>query len=152
MVRADLESLIPPHDQARLLVLLVLQQSNIAGPALLPLLRLAVELEQLGAHLETLLFQLLICPGIDFLGQMDDGFIVRVSLGFGFAFLSDVNPAFVSIQTYTQNCFKPEWAFTSRKSPKTTDIGGVNSESRCNEKHVGIKTSPNRSRRNQETA
>ena len=68
MVRTDLEGLIPPHDKARLLVLLVLQQSNIASAALLPLLRVALKSEQLGAHLEDLLLQLLVRLGLDFLG------------------------------------------------------------------------------------
>lgn len=63
VVGADLEGLVPTHDQTSLPVLLVLQQTNITGTTLLPLLALGVELEELGAHLENLLLQLLV--GLD---------------------------------------------------------------------------------------
>jgi hypothetical protein len=49
VVGADLEGLVPSHDQSGLAVLLVLQQLNITGTALLPLLGLGIKLEQLGA-------------------------------------------------------------------------------------------------------
>lgn len=58
MVGADLEGLVPAHDQAGLQVLLVLQQTDITSTTLLPLLALGVELEELGAHLEDLLLNL----------------------------------------------------------------------------------------------
>lgn len=58
MVGADLQGLVPAHDQTGLQVLLVLQQTDITGTTLLPLLALGVELEKLGAHLEHLLLNL----------------------------------------------------------------------------------------------
>lgn len=87
MVRADLEGLVSPHHQARLAVLLVLQESHVAGSALLPLLGLAVESEQLGAHLEGLLLELLVGLDVDLLGQADNG--LEVDIGFGLNVLSD---------------------------------------------------------------
>ena len=78
MVGADLEGLIPAHDQAGLLVLLMLQEADVTGTALLPLLALTVELEQLGAHLEYLLLELLVGLGLHLLGQADDGLEVDV--------------------------------------------------------------------------
>ena len=59
VVSADLEGLVAAHDQASLQVLLVLQQTDITSTTLLPLLALGVELEELGAHLEDLLLNLL---------------------------------------------------------------------------------------------
>lgn len=77
MVGADLQGLIPAHDQAGLLVLLVLQQTHITSATLLPLLALTVELEQLGAHLEHLLLKLLVGLGLNLLGQANDGLEVN---------------------------------------------------------------------------
>ena len=74
MVGADLQSLISSHDQSRLTVLLVLQESYITSPALLPLIGLLVELEELCAHLENLLLELLVGLDLNFLGETDDGF------------------------------------------------------------------------------
>jgi hypothetical protein len=74
MVGADLQSLISSHDQSRLAVLLVLQESNITSPALLPLIGLLVELEELCAHLENLLLELFVGLDLNFLGETDDGF------------------------------------------------------------------------------
>jgi hypothetical protein len=73
VVGAHLESLISAHNQASLLVLLVLQQADVASTTLLPLARLAVKLEQLSTHLKHLLFQLLVGLGLDLLGEVDDG-------------------------------------------------------------------------------
>ena len=81
MVGADLEGLVSPHDEARLAVLLVLQQSHVAGSTLLPLLSLAIESEQLGAHLKGLFLCFLVCLDIDFLGQADDRLEVDIRLG-----------------------------------------------------------------------
>jgi hypothetical protein len=78
VVGADLEGLITAHDKAGLLVLLVLQQTHITGTTLLPLLRLAVELEQLSAHLEGLLLKLLVGLGVNLLGQVNDGLEVDI--------------------------------------------------------------------------
>jgi hypothetical protein len=82
VVGADLEGLIPAHDQTGLLVLLVLQETDVTGTTLLPLLALAVKLEQLGPHLEHLLLELLVGLGLNLLGQADDGLEVDVG-GFG---------------------------------------------------------------------
>lgn len=78
MVGADLEGLIAAHDEAGLLVLLVLQQADVTGTTLLPLLRLAVELKELGAHLEGLLLKLLVGLGLNLLGQVNDGLEVDI--------------------------------------------------------------------------
>lgn len=73
VVRANFQGLISTHNQAGLLVLLVLQESDIAGTTLLPLTRLAVELEKLCTHLKGLFLQLFIGLGLDFLGKVNDG-------------------------------------------------------------------------------
>lgn len=89
MVGADLERLLSSHNQADLVVLLVLEKSDITGSSLLPLARggggiLAIlldgldKLEQLGAHLEELLLRLLVGLDVDLLGQLDDGLEVDV--------------------------------------------------------------------------
>lgn len=89
MVGADLERLLSSHNQADLVVLLVLEQSDITSSSLLPLAAgsgdlLAIlldgldELEQLGAHLEELLLRLLVGLDVDLLGQLDDGLEVNV--------------------------------------------------------------------------
>ncbi len=72
MVGANLQSLISSHDQSRLAILLVLQESNITSSALLPLICLLVELEELCAHLENLLLKLLIGLDLNFLSETDD--------------------------------------------------------------------------------
>ena len=73
MVGADLQGLVSSHNQSSLSVLLVLQQSNITGTTLLPLIAILDELEKLGAHLEYLLLELLVGLDIDFLGEADNG-------------------------------------------------------------------------------
>lgn len=78
MVGADLQSLISSHNQSRLAVLLVLQESNVPSSTFLPLVGLAHELEELCPHLEGLLLELLVGLGVDFLGQADDGLEVDV--------------------------------------------------------------------------
>ena len=78
MVSADLEGLITAHNKASLAVLLVLQKSNISGTALLPLVRLADELEELGAHFESLLLNLLSGLDIDLLSKADDWLKVNI--------------------------------------------------------------------------
>lgn len=77
MVGADLEGLIPTHDETGLLVLLVLQQTHITSTTLLPLLAVTIELEQLGAHLEGLLLELLVGLCLNLLGQANDGLEVN---------------------------------------------------------------------------
>lgn len=54
------------------------QQPHISGTPFTPLLALTVELEQLGPHLEGLLFAFLVGGRLDFLGQVHDGLEVRV--------------------------------------------------------------------------
>lgn len=78
MVGADLQSLISSHNQSCLAVLLVLQQSDITSSTLLPLVGLTNELEELGAHLEGLLLELLIGLDVDFLSKANDGFEVNI--------------------------------------------------------------------------
>jgi hypothetical protein len=50
----------------------VLQESNITSSALLPLVGLLVELEELCAHLENLLLKLLIGLDLNFFSETDD--------------------------------------------------------------------------------
>lgn len=88
MVGADLQGLVTAHDQAGLLVLLVLQQTHITSTTLLPLLAVTVELEKLGAHLEGLLLQLLVGLGLDLLSEADDGLEVDIDVLGGFLFLN----------------------------------------------------------------
>ena len=78
MVGADLEGLVSAHDQPGLAVLLVLQETDVASTPLLPLAGLALEDEELGAHLEHLLLGLLVGLDLDLLGQADDGLEVDV--------------------------------------------------------------------------
>lgn len=78
VVGADLEGLVSAHDQASLAILLVLEQSNVAGTTLLPLLAVTVESEQLGAHLEGLLLEFLVGLDLDSLGKADDGLKVNI--------------------------------------------------------------------------
>ena len=73
MVRANLQGLVPSHNQAGLLVLLVLQKSDVTSTTLLPLTRLAVELEKLCTHLKGLFLQLFVGLSLDFLGKVNDG-------------------------------------------------------------------------------
>lgn len=82
VVGADLEGLVPAHDQTGLLVLLVLQETDVTSTALLPLLALTVKLEQLGPHLEHLLLELLVGLCLHLLGQANDGLEVDIG-GFG---------------------------------------------------------------------
>lgn len=82
VVGADLEGLVATHDQTGLAVLLVLEQADVTGSTLLPLLRALLEDKELGAHLEELLLGLLVCLGLDPLGQADHGLEVDV-IGLG---------------------------------------------------------------------
>lgn len=88
VVGADLEGLVTTHHQARLAVLLVLEKTNIAGTALLPLRGVLDKLEKLGAHLEDLLLRLLVGLGLDLFGKPDDGVEVDI-LGLGRLILLD---------------------------------------------------------------
>lgn len=69
VIRAHFESLVSTHDQSCLAALLVLEQSDIAGATFFPFIRFADELEKLCAHLEGLLFCLLVGLDFDFLGE-----------------------------------------------------------------------------------
>ena len=82
MICADLQGLVSSHDQSSLSIIFMLQQPDITSSTLLPFSALAVELEELGAHLEGLFLLLLIGLGVDFLGEMDDGLEVDVWLLF----------------------------------------------------------------------
>jgi hypothetical protein len=72
MVGANLQRLVSSHNQSCLAILLVLQQSNITSPTLLPFIGILVELEELCAHLENLLLKLLIGLNLNFLGETND--------------------------------------------------------------------------------
>lgn len=91
MIRTNFQSLIPPHNQPRLLVLPMLQQPHIARSAFLPLPTLTIELEQLGTHLECLLLSLLVRLGLHLFGQVDDGLEVDI-WRFGGIVLYNTNP------------------------------------------------------------
>jgi hypothetical protein len=49
VICADLKRLVPSHDQADLLMSLVLQNSNVTSSSLLPLFSFLVESEKLGS-------------------------------------------------------------------------------------------------------
>ncbi len=78
MVGADFKGLVAAHNKTGLAVILVLQESDITSTTLLPLVGLANELEELGAHLEGLLLDLLSGLDIDPLGKADDWLEVNV--------------------------------------------------------------------------
>ena len=78
MVRANLKGLISAHNQTCLAVLSVLEEPHITGTTLLPLVGVADELEELRAHLECLLLNLLAGLDFDFVGEMDNGLEVDV--------------------------------------------------------------------------
>lgn len=78
MVGANLEGLISAHNQTCLAVLPVLEEPHITGTTLLPLVGVADELEELRAHLESLLLNLLAGLDVDLVGEMDDGLEVNV--------------------------------------------------------------------------
>lgn len=78
MVGADLQGLVSSHDQSSLAVLLVLQKSDISSSTLLPLVGVLDELEELRAHLEDLVLELLVGLDIDLLSEADDGLEVNV--------------------------------------------------------------------------
>lgn len=82
VVGADFESLITPHDNSDQLCLLVLQQPQIPGTSLLPLVGIGDESEQLGSHLEDDILVLLVGADVDLFSQLDDGLIVRVVVFF----------------------------------------------------------------------
>lgn len=71
MVCADFEGLVTSHDQSCLAILLVLEQTNVPSASFLPFSRLTIKLEELGSHLEDLLFQFLVGLDIDLLRQAD---------------------------------------------------------------------------------
>lgn len=73
MIRTNLQRLIPPHDQPRLIILFMFKQPHIPRSTLLPLPTITIEFEQFGAHLESLLFEFLVGFGLDFFGQVDYG-------------------------------------------------------------------------------
>ena len=78
MIRADLERLVPSHNESRLAILAVFQQSYITGSTLFPLVRFANELEEFCSHLERLLLKLFVGLGFDFFGETNDWFEVDV--------------------------------------------------------------------------
>jgi hypothetical protein len=73
----------------------VLQESNITSSALLPLIGLLVELEELCAHLENLLLELLVGLDLNFLGETDDRFEVDIFWLRGFILRTNIS-AFAS--------------------------------------------------------
>ena len=84
MIRAHLQRLIPPHNQPDLAVVPMLEQPHVARTPFLPLPAVAVKLEQLGAHLESLLFLLLVGFRLHLLRQPVDRLEVHVGRFFDF--------------------------------------------------------------------
>lgn len=82
MVGAHLQRLVTSHYQARLAILLMLQQSDVASASLFPLPRFPVELKQLGSHLENLLLRFFVCLGLDLLSEANDGLELGIRLSF----------------------------------------------------------------------
>jgi hypothetical protein len=78
MIRADLKCLISSHNQSCLAILLMLEESDITGTALLPLIAVSNKLEELRPHLESLLLELLVGLDLDFLGEADNRLEVNV--------------------------------------------------------------------------
>jgi hypothetical protein len=72
MVGADLKSLVAAHNESCLAGFLVFEETNVTSTALLPLVRLLDELEELGAHLEELLLRLLVGLHLNLFGQADN--------------------------------------------------------------------------------
>ena len=79
-VGANLQRLIPPHDNPNLASLPILQKLNIPRSSLLPFNRGLLEPKQLGSDLEEDIFIFLGGFGLDLFGELDDGFVVRVVL------------------------------------------------------------------------
>lgn len=82
VVGTDFESLITPHDNSDQLCLLVLQQPQIPGTSLLPLVGIGNESEQLGSHLEDDILVFLVGADVDLFSQLDDGLVVRIVVFF----------------------------------------------------------------------
>lgn len=99
MVGANLEGLVAAHHQSSLSILLVLEQADVTSATLLPLAGLADKLEELGAHLEHLLFGLLVGLGVNGLGQLHDRLEVNI-IGFGSLVLSAKT---ISVYTSSHN-------------------------------------------------
>lgn len=72
VIGADLQRLVSAHNQSRLAILLMFQQPDITSTTLLPLVRLASELEELSSHLERLLLEFFVGLDIDFLCKTND--------------------------------------------------------------------------------
>jgi hypothetical protein len=81
MISTDFERLISPHNQACLAILLMLEQSHVTRSPLLPFSRIAIELEQLRAHLENLLLRLFVGLGLNFLSEVDNRFEMNIRFG-----------------------------------------------------------------------
>jgi hypothetical protein len=86
VIGADLESLITTHDESSLEILFVLEESNIASTTFFPFAAIAVELEELGPHLEDLLLRFFVGLGLDLLGKVHNGFEVDVGFSFIYCF------------------------------------------------------------------
>lgn len=78
MIRADLQSLVSPHHQSRLAILLVLKQPHIASTSFLPLVRLPNEFEKFCAHLKGLLLEFFISFDLNLLREANDGLEVDI--------------------------------------------------------------------------
>ena len=82
MVGADLEGFIATHDETDLVGLLVFEETDVTGTALLPFLGVFVESEELGAHLEGGFFVFFVRLDFDLVFELNDGLEMRVVLGF----------------------------------------------------------------------
>ena len=102
------------------------EKPNITSTTLLPLIGFTDKLEELGAHLESLLFEFFIGLNIDFLGETDNWLEVNI-LGFGcFILLSISNfyiplPCSLRITSGFSSLAAAFWAFADPEvSPRSS--------------------------------
>ena len=98
MVGADFQGLVPPHDESRLAIFLMFQQSNVTSSSFFPLAALAVELEKLGPHLEDLFLGLLIGLGLNGFGEANDGYEIHIRLILLWVFVLFVEKLLASVR------------------------------------------------------
>lgn len=82
MIGAYFQSLVSTHDKTSLLILAMLQQSNISRTTFLPFATLTIKTEKLGAHLKDLFFLFFVGLLLDLLGEMYNRFKMNVDFTF----------------------------------------------------------------------